>query len=701
MKNGLYILIAIILSVSSIAAQDRPGSGDRKGFSLKNMMASQKEVPDSILNPDSLPISNRRVNAYRLSTLLGEPYEAPMDTFKLNFANTTLVEYNSLAVGYLANVGSAAQTKMFFERKEARDFIFADPYEYYITDPQNAEYYNTKIPYTNILYTTEGGGDSKNERLKGTLTMNFGKKINVGGDVDYIYSRGQYKNNGNKLLSYRLFGSYQSDRYGIYGYLSNYNFLTYENGGLANDSVITNPDDYFDGGRQQNDPKTYPIRYNVKAWNRVRGKQYFFSQRANFGFEREVKGQVDSLGNPVMKFIPVSSFIHTMEYQDNRRKFLTLEDENLDENYLNADGVPRVFELSSRVDDRTSWWSLKNTFALSLREGFQNWAKFGLTAYATFDKRKFQLPAEIPGLSYDPLIGSGIDPQPSTLNFPIKKVYDEFSTYIGAELSKQQGNILTYNARGEICLVGEDVGEFRINANLKTKFNLFKKEASIAAEGYLKNITPAFYLRHFHSRYFWWDNSFNKMQQLYVGAKINIESTRTQISGGVESIQKYVYINTDGMPQQNNGNIQVISARVKQDFMFRAFGWENEVAYQLSSDKSVLPLPQLSVYSNMYLHFKLAKVLMVQVGANMYYNTSYNAPYYEPATMQFQNQNDLKIGGYPLINAYANFNLKQARFFVMAYNLSSKFANPNYFSLAHYPLNPMVVKMGIAVTFNN
>ena len=43
--------------------------------------------------------------------------------------------------------------------------------------------------------------------------MNFGPKINVGGDLDYIYSRGYYKNNGNKLLSYRLFGSYKSDRY--------------------------------------------------------------------------------------------------------------------------------------------------------------------------------------------------------------------------------------------------------------------------------------------------------------------------------------------------------------------------------------------------------------------------------------------------------------------------------------------------------
>lgn len=194
------------------------------------------------------------------------------------------------------------------------------------------------------------------------------------------------------------------------------------------------------------------------------------------------------------------------------------------------------------------------------------------------------------------------------------------------------------------------------------------------------------------------------VQRIYAGAKINLESTRTQLSGGVESIQNYVFFNGKGLPEQSSKNIQVVSARIKQDIMYRAFGWENEVAYQLSSEKSQLPLPDISAYSNIYLAFKLAKVLTVQIGANVYYNTAYYAPYYEPATQQFQVQEEdkkVKVGNYPLINAYANFHLKQARFFIMAYNLGSKFVDPNYFSLAHYPLDPMVLKMGISVTFNN
>ena len=107
----------------------------------------------------------------------------------------------------------------------------------------------------------------------------------------------------------------------------------------------------------------------------------------------------------------------------------------------------------------------------------------------------------------------------------------------------------------------------------------------------IKNITPAFYQRHHHGRYYWWDLSLKNVQRIYAGAKINLESTRTQLSGGVESIQNYVFFNGKGLPEQSSKNIQVVSARIKQDIMYRAFGWENEVAYQLSSEKSQLPLP--------------------------------------------------------------------------------------------------------------
>ena len=188
MKQGLHLLILLLIP-TSLFAQVRPGGG-KGGFSLSNLSKGNTTLADSLLVKDSTELKSKRVTAYRLTPLLGDPYVAPMDTDRLNTANRTLVEGKGLAIGYLANLGSPAQSRIFSERKEARDFICADAYDYYLTTPENAQFYDTKLPFTDIMYTTAGGSTNREEQLKGTLAFNFGKKINIGGDFDYIYGRG-------------------------------------------------------------------------------------------------------------------------------------------------------------------------------------------------------------------------------------------------------------------------------------------------------------------------------------------------------------------------------------------------------------------------------------------------------------------------------------------------------------------------------
>lgn len=692
MRRVLFFLISLSLT-ATLFGQTRP-KGGKGGFSLANLSAGSTKVADSLLIVDSTELKNRSLIAYQLNSYLGGLKEADIDTSKLNTVNRTLMEGRGLALGYVGNLGSPAQTRIFSERNEARDFNFADAYDYFITTPLNAKFYDTKTPFTDVLYTTAGGSTNKEEELKATLSVNFGKKINIGGDFDYIYGRGFYTSNGNKLVNYRLFGSYRTDRYELNAYLSNFNFINHENGGLRNDRVLTNPEDYAEGKKEMI-AKDFPVMYS-NVFNRVRGKQYFLTHRYNLGFTRTVNEGAD---DEKEVFVPVSSIVHTIFYEDNQRRFTTSETTSMQIDSLFNNGVP--MNNDDKLNDVYNYWSLKNVVGLSLREGFQDWAKFGLTAFVDIEKRRFRMQADKREDSDSEILDADKAITQPTIGGESIITYDEFSTYIGAELSKRQGKLLTYNAMGELCIVGEDVGEFRATGELRTTFNLFKKEAYIRAHGYIKNMTPAFFQRHFHSRYYWWDKSLSNIQQFYAGGEVNIASTGTKISAGVESIQNYVYYGKSGEVEQYDGNIQVVTARLKQDFSYRALGWENEVAYQISSQQSVLPLPDLSLCSNLYLKFKIAKVLSVQLGADVHYHTAYYAPYYQPATQQFHLQDEVKVGNSPLINGYLNFHLKQARFFVMAYNLGSKFIKPNYFSLAHYPLNPMMLKMGVAVRFNN
>ena len=115
----------------------------------------------------------------------------------------------------------------------------------------------------------------------------------------------------------------------------------------------------------------------------------------------------------------------------------------------------------------------------------------------------------------------------------------------------------------------------------------------------------------------------------------------------------------------------------------------------------MLPLPDLSAYSQLYLKFRIARVLQTQLGIDGYYFTRFYSPTYQPATQVFHTQDICKVGGYPLLNAYANMKLKQTRFFVMMYHVNKGlFGSNDYFLSPYYPLNPRVFKLGVSVEFS-
>jgi hypothetical protein len=282
------------------------------------------------------------------------------------------------------------------------------------------------------------------------------------------------------------------------------------------------------------------------------------------------------------------------------------------------------------------------------------------------------------------------------------------ATYIGGELAKRTGKILRYNAQGSLGVLGDNLGDVDLKGQIETRIPLWGDTASVKANAYIKNLEPTYYEKHYHSRYFWWDNNFDKVKKVFVGGTITVPHTKTQFSLGVENLTNYIYFDKNGTPAQHSDNIQVLAAQLNQNFSYRALHWDNQLAYQTSSNQEILPLPDFAAYSSLYVHFKIAKVLTIQMGVNAHYWTSYYAPAYEPATQQFrlqkadENGDKVKVGNYPLISGFLNCHLKQTRFFIEYYNAGSSWiAPPEYFSTPHYPVNPTILKLGLAVDFIN
>ena len=154
------------------------------------------------------------------------------------------------------------------------------------------------------------------------------------------------------------------------------------------------------------------------------------------------------------------------------------------------------------------------------------------------------------------------------------------------------------------------------------------------------------------------------------------------------------------MPVQHSGSVQVFSAKLEQRLKAGILHWDNRITYQTSSNEAVISIPKLAVYSNLYLKCNIA-TLKLQFGIDCDYYTKYYAPSYQPATMAFYNQREVKCGNYPFMNLYANMKLQKARFYVLFSHINQGWFGKNYFSMPNYPLNPRRFQIGVAVDFPN
>ena len=148
--------------------------------------------------------------------------------------------------------------------------------------------------------------------------------------------------------------------------------------------------------------------------------------------------------------------------------------------------------------------------------------------------------------------------------------------------------------------------------------------------------------------------------------------------------------------------MNLLTASLSQDFTLGPVNWESVVTYQKSSKEDVIPVPDLNIYTNLYLRFKIAHVLKCDFGADARYFTKYYAPDYSPALGQYTVQDGnykTKVGDCPIVNVYANFHLQHTRFFIMMSNVTASMGSKGYFFTPHYPLNGRILRFGLSWNF--
>jgi len=724
-----YILLFVLGSLAVQAQQPFNTLDNRDRYGNQVDPSTQPDSLDTSTDVQSIP---PKLYMWQLSETLGNRTIVPADTLALNFQNTNLVGGMTGEYNFLGNLGSPRLSRIFFNRQDDEPTLFMAPYSSFFVRPDQVFFTNSNVPYTNLTYYKAGNKVNGEERFKSYFSVNVNKRLAFGFNFDYLYGRGYYANQSTSHFNAGLFGSYIGERYQIQAVYNNFFMKMNENGGIANDGYITRPDTMAEGKKEYSST-TIPVKMEQTS-NRNKDFYIYLTQRYRLGFKRRVLKEeaqnnsvqqrfsptaptapiassiapVDSLAtgslatdslpannlamgdnlsldslnnnhalpedtNFVEEFVPVTSFIHTFKIERARHSYQSVStpDENA---YYNKQGVSR---------DSTTAFSVKNVFGIALLEGFNRYAKAGLTGYISHKFSRYDL----------------MNADSMTVDR-----FTEQEIYVGGELAKRQGKTLHYSIDGEVGIMDKAMGQFRVNGNMDLNFRLWKDTVNLIVRGFVKNTLPSFYMRHYHSNLHVWDNdNMEKEFRTRVEGELNIDRWGTNLRAGVENVKNYTYLNQKAVPEQNSGNIQILSATLKQNFRAGIFHLDNEVTWQKSSNETVLPLPQFSVYSNLYLLTKLAKkVLTVQLGADVRYFTKYNAPAYTPSIQQFhlQPENDqVEIGGYPIVNVYANLHLKRTRLFAMYSHVNQGMGTRNSFLVPHYPINPSLLRIGVSWNF--
>lgn len=759
----LTLLFFIFPSISFAQFDDNYNQIDAEGNMTSRNKTNRK---DTLKNEKEIP---EGIKVWTIDSRFGDRKPAIPDTLSHMFMNTVFTtglrgEYNTTG-----NLGAPRINRIFTDRQNEGQFIFTQPFDFFITPIGQFHFTNTLSPFTNITYNTAGNRLNGEDHLTTKFGVNAGKKLGVGFKFDYLYGRGYYQDQSTAHFNYTMYGSYIGDHYQAHLLLSTNHQKVTENGGITNDNYIIHPESYSDKYTTSEIPTVLS-----QNWNRNDNQHIFFTHRYNLGFSRKVPMTADEIkakkfamaskkenesskqekepsrnnkkdepieGRPdnakIMgtepdgqkkindrlaldkhtadsllsienkkqadsmwmkkEFVPVTSFIHTIQFDNYRRIYQAY---NTPSNYYANNYNVQEYLSGDSIYDKTRYYSLKNTFALSLLEGFNKWAKAGLKAFITSDLRHFTLPN-----------ATGIDS------------YNEHNLSIGAQLSKTQGKLLHYDAIAETWLTGSDAGQMKLDVNADLNFKLFGDTLTLSANGFLYRLNPTFYYRHFHSRHAWWDNdNLSKIIHSRIQGILNYQKTRTTLRVEIDEIKNYTYfassyntvndnrVNHAIVVKQNNGLIHLLTASISQDFTFGPINWENMITYQNSSNKTIIPVPALNIYSNLYLRFKIAHVLRCDFGADVRYFTKYYAPDYVPILGQYAiqtntdtngNDNRIEIGNYPVANVYANFHLKHTRFFIMLSHFNAGTGRKNYFFTPHYPLNQSILRFGLSWNFFN
>lgn len=589
---------------------------------------------------------------------------------------------------WLGVAGSPVQYYNYFNRKSEDKVSFYEAQESWSYTPQTAPMYNTKTPYTELGYFGTmlfSGTEKESDNLHLLTSQNLTPEFNFTMAYDRFGGGGILDNETTTNKNTFITANYLGKRYLAHaGYL--YNGVSRgENGGIMNLSEIRDT---------TIDAREVGV-YMTQAKSKIKKNVLFLDQQYRIPFtflnklkdKKAVSDSIPAAGTEAVadtldmhEDITTAFIGHSTEYSTYRRWYndvIGSADKNTDAFYNGIHYInPSVSSDSMRVA------RLDNKFFIRL----QPWAEDAIISKLNV------------GIGDRLLTYYTFDPTFTKKNTSTR--WNSAYLYAGAEGSLR--NYMHWDAKGEYVFLGKEINDLSLDANLGFSFYPFRKarKSPVSVDFHFDTSLdePEYYHQHMYTNHFKWDNDFSKISTTRLQGKISIPRWNLEADAGYALLANNIYYDTLGVIRQNTTPMSILSANLRKEFVMGVLHLDNRVLFQVSSNQDVVPLPSVALNLKYFVQFNIENgTLLMQIGANGFYNTAWYAPGWNPALGVFHNQNRNKYNNGPYVDAFINMQWKRATIFIKFENANQGWPmkKNDYFSADRHIVTQRMLKIGM------
>ncbi len=580
----------------------------------------------------------------------------------------------------LGGLGQATQAISYFKRADYYNFSFAQPYDAYIYTMQNAPFYNVKKPFTQMTYLESGQKTYREVNFGITHTQNINPSTNFTIDYQSRGTKGLYQRQDTKNHNLATTFAHTGRRYSIHaGYLNN-TIKTEESGGVT--GLWTIRDSIFEM------PIGVPVKLqDAEATNHYRNNTLFVKQ--SYGIPLQSFTERDfSMADKTALYVGHSieystwskvysdvkaSYTDDRAYRNESGEYESETYYYYDNWYLNADMTRdsiRERVLSNRLFVQAQPWG-RDAIVATLDGGIG----FDLNAYSQ--------------MGLDGYLTGEADRETRSSWFIYGSAEGKFRRY------------LKWGGEMKIFPTGYRAGDMTIGGDIALSAYIRNRPITLSGEVKIERRSPSYWEENLVSNHYIFTDPLSTVNDTRFDVNLSIPDWNLELGFRTSMVDNLIYYDTNSQITQASGVVTVAEIYGRKKFTLGGLNLDHRFSAQSSTDQYAAPVPDLSAFLSYYYEFNVVKgVLRMQLGVDGRYTTKYYMPDYNPALSTFFNQRDEELGDYPYIDGYVAAKWKRMRILVKYQHLNNNlFGNDEYFSVANYPLNPGMFKLGISWGF--